>query len=50
MAQDSSTNSSNEAKFNIMSSPKSATLHFIRQFARTCVGLNGGALGSVILN
>ncbi|MDE6007454.1 MAG: hypothetical protein K2G67_07870 [Muribaculaceae bacterium] len=50
MAHNSSSTSPNEAKFNIMSSPKSATLHFIRQFARTYVGLNGGALGSVILN
>lgn len=30
--------------------PKSATLNFIRQFARTCVALQGCAIGSVILN
>lgn len=50
MANDSSHATANEVKFNIMSSPKNATLNFIRQFARTCVGVNGGALGSMILN
>ncbi|MDE7180117.1 MAG: hypothetical protein K2N88_02835 [Muribaculaceae bacterium] len=50
MANDSSTTSTNEVKQNIISSPKNATLNFIRQFARTCVALNGGALGSIILN
>lgn len=30
--------------------PKSVTLSFIRQFARTCVAMQGCALGSVILN
>lgn len=33
-----------------MSAPKSVTLNFIRQFARTCVSLQGCDLGSVILN
>lgn len=42
--------SSKEIKSNIMSTPRSATLNFIRQFARTCVTIQGCALGSVILN
>ncbi len=51
MANDSSNiTSTSEAKINIMTSPKKATLNFIRQFARTCVSVNGGALGSMILN
>lgn len=50
MEHDSSNATSNEVKFNIMSSPKSATLNFIRQFARTCVSVQGCALGSMILN
>ena len=49
MEHDSYNVSSNEVKYN-MSSPKSATLNFIRQFARTCVTIQGCALGSMILN
>lgn len=33
-----------------MGSPKNVTLNFIRQFARTCVSVQGCALGSMILN
>lgn len=50
MAHDSSKFSTDEVKFNIMTSPKKATLNFIRQFARTCACVNTGALGSMILN
>ena len=42
--------STNEVNVNTMSSPKSATLNFIRQFARTCVTVQGCALGAMILN
>jgi hypothetical protein len=50
MVHDSSDLTSNEVKLSLMSSPKSATLNFIRQFARTCVTVQGCALGSMILN
>lgn len=50
MEHDSYNLSSNEVKLNLMSSPKSATLNFIRQFARTCVSVQGCALGAMILN
>lgn len=30
--------------------PKSATLSFIRQFARTCADVDGCAFGAMILN
>lgn len=50
MTHDSFDLSSNEVRLNIMSSPKNATLNFIRQFARTCVSVQGGSLGSMILN
>lgn len=50
MAHDSSKITTDEVKFNIMTSPKKATLNFIRQFARTCACVNSGALGSMILN
>lgn len=50
MEHDSYNVSSNEVKHNTMSSPRSATLNFIRQFARTCVTVQGCALGSMILN
>lgn len=42
--------SSNEVKSNTVSTPKNSTLNFIRQFARTCVTIQGCALGSMILN
>ena len=50
MAHDSYDLTSNEVKLSIMSSPKSATLNFIRQFARTCASVQDCALGSIILN
>ena len=50
MAHNSLNLTSNEVKLSIMSSPKSATLSFIRQFACTCVSVQGCALGSMILN
>lgn len=50
MEHNSSNYSSNEVKSNDMGSPKSATLNFIRQFARTCVTIQGCALGSMMLN
>lgn len=50
MEHNSSKLTSNEVKSNTMSSPKSATLNFIRQFARTCVTVQGCALGSMMLN
>lgn len=50
MEHDSSNASSNEVKINLMSTPKNATINFIRQFARTCVTVQGCALGSMILN
>lgn len=42
--------SSNEVTSNTMSSPKSATVNFIRQFARTCVSVQGCEFGAMILN
>ena len=42
--------SSDEVKVGVMSSPNNATLNFIRQFARTCVTVQGCALGAMILN
>jgi len=50
MAHDSFDLTSNEVKLSIVSSPKSATLSFIRQFARSCASVQGCTLGSVILN
>ena len=50
MEHDSYNSPANEVKISIMSSPKSATLNFIRQFARTCVTVQGCALGSMIIN
>lgn len=50
MVNDSSNYITNEVKISNMSSPKNATLNFIRQFARTCVTVQGVALGSMILN
>lgn len=50
MAHDSSNLSTNEVKSTLMRAPKNNTLNFIRQFARTCVTVQGCALGSMILN
>ncbi len=50
MAHDSFDITSNEVKSSIMSSPKSATLNFIRQFARSCASVPDCVLGSMILN
>lgn len=51
MAHDSSlTSSHSDINVNVKSYPKNATLSFIRQFARTCVSVQAGALGSMILN
>lgn len=50
MAHNSSDFCKNEANLCIMSSPKVTTLNFIRQYARTCVTVDGCSLGSVILN
>ena len=50
MTHDSSKITSKEVKLNTVGSPKSTTLNFIRQFARTCVSVQGCALGSMILN
>lgn len=50
MVHDSSNLSSTDVISGMTSSPKSATLSFIRQFARTCVTVQGCALGSMIMN
>lgn len=50
MVHDSSLMSNDEVKLSVMSSPKSATLNFLRQFARTYVNVQGCAFGSLILN
>lgn len=50
MEHDSFKISQNEVKTSNAGAPKSATLNFIRQFARTCVTVQGCALGSMILN
>ncbi|MDE6382182.1 MAG: hypothetical protein K2L57_04870 [Muribaculaceae bacterium] len=50
MVHDSSYLSSPEVVSGQSGYPKSATLNFIRQFARTCVAVQGCALGSMILN
>ena len=41
-----------EAEVNMKTkkSPSNATLKFIRQFARTCVTIQGVTLGSLIIN
>ena len=41
--------SPNEVQFNDMSTPKSATLNYIRQFARTCVAIQGCAISSMVI-
>lgn len=51
MTNDSSSVSSDfNFKVKGMSKPKSSTLNFIRQFARTCVTIQGCALGTMMLN
>lgn len=50
MANDSSLLSKNDVMNNRSVSPKNVTLSFIRQFARTCVTLQGCAIGTMILN
>ena len=50
MAHDSSNLSTDEVKSAVNTAPKSGTLNFIRQFARTCFTIQGCAVGSIILN
>ncbi|MGN0236733.1 MAG: hypothetical protein ACI4AK_01380 [Lepagella sp.] len=50
MVNDSSNLSTEDVRISIITSPKAATINFIRQFARTCVTVQGCALGSMIVN
>lgn len=50
MANDSSLLSKNDVMNGSSRTPKSATLCFIRQFARTCATIQGCAIGTMILN
>lgn len=51
MVHDSSYQSSeSDVKQTIISTPKYTTIDFIRQFARTCVTLQGCAFGSMVIN
>lgn len=50
MVHEYSQEQSIEIKPKNMPKPKSSTLNFIRQFSRTCVAIQGCALGTMILN
>lgn len=50
MANNSSLLSKNDTASCVMSSPKKSTVNFIRQFARTCITIQGSAMGAIILN
>lgn len=50
MAKDSYLFSKADTKTSASTTPKTATVDFIRQFARTCVTLNGCAIGTMMLN
>lgn len=50
MAKDSSLLSKSDVMSESAHAPKNATLCFIRQFARTCVTIQGCAISTMILN
>ncbi len=51
MSHDSSkTNSDSIVKMKIMKTPRSSTLNFVRQFARTCVVLEGTSFNRFSVN
>lgn len=51
MPHDSSmTTSKSDLKMIVISSPRSSTLSFVRQFARSCVTINGTAFNQLMVN
>lgn len=51
MPHDSSmTTSKSDLKMIVINSPRSSTLSFVRQFARSCVTINGTAFNQMMVN
>ena len=50
MAHDYSLKNMTDAKNKAMKKPRTSTLNFIRQFARSYASIGGGKLGSMVLN
>lgn len=50
MVHEYSTNKITDSEHKTMSKPRTSTLNFIRQFARSYVKVNGCALGTMVLN